>query len=53
MKKKENLLKQYKFELRKAPHSRSNKNINSLSIVRGGVVGVNYAEAFYVNKIIE
>ena len=53
VKKKENLLKQYKFELRKAPHSRSNKNINSLSIVRGGVVGVNYAEAFYVNKIIE
>lgn len=53
VKKKENLLNQYKFELRKAPHSRSNKNINSLSIVRGGVVGVNYAEAFYVNKIIE
>tara|TARA_B100000035_G_scaffold122493_1_gene104219 strand:- start:1002 stop:1688 length:687 start_codon:yes stop_codon:yes gene_type:complete len=53
VKKKEKLLNQYKFELRKAPHSRSIKNINSLSIVRGGIVGVNNAEAFYINKIIE
>lgn len=53
VKKKEKLLNQYKFELRKAPHSRSIKNINSLSIVRGGIVGVNNAEAFYINKIVE
>ena len=38
--------------MRKAPHSRSIKNINALSIVRGGTVGLHYAEAFYINKII-
>ena len=52
-KKKELLLNQYKFELRKAPHSRSIKNINALSIVRGGLVGFNKAEAFFINRIIE
>ena len=51
-KKKEKLLNQYKFEMRKAPHSRSIKNINALSIVRGGTVGLHCAEAFYINKII-
>ena len=51
-KKKENLLKFYKYEMRQAPHPRSIKNINALSIFRGGVVGLNYAEAFFVNKII-
>ena len=38
--------------MRQAPHPRSIKNINALSIFRGGVVGLNYAEAFFVNKII-
>ena len=52
LKKKETLLKQYKFEMRQAPHSRSLKNINSLSIIRGGVVGLHHAEAFYINKIV-
>ena len=51
-KKKEKLLNQYKFEMRKVPHSRSTKNINALSIIRGGMVGLHCAEAFYVNKII-
>ncbi len=50
---KEKLLNEYKFEMREAPHSRSIKNINSISIVRGGVVGLHHAEAFYVNKIID
>ena len=52
LKKKEKLINEYKFELREAPHSRSIKNINALSIVRGGTVGLNYAESFYINKII-
>ena len=37
-KKKEKLLNEYKFEMRKSPHSRSIKNINTLSIYRGGAV---------------
>ena len=52
-KKKELLLNQYKFEMRKPPHSRSIKNINALSIVRGGVVGIHKAEAFFINRIID
>ena len=52
-KKKELLLNQYKFEMRTAPHSRSIKNINALSIVRGGVVGFHKAEAFLINRIID
>ena len=52
-KKKEKLLKFYKYEMRRPPHSRSIKNINSLSIFRGGVVGLNNAEAFFVNKIVD
>ena len=50
---KEKLLNEYKFEMREAPHSRSIKNINSISIVRGGVVGLHHAECFYVNKVID
>jgi len=52
-KKKEKLLNEYKFEMRKTPHSRSIKNINALSIYRGGTVGLNKAEAFIVNRIID
>ena len=52
IKKKEKLLNCYKFELRKPPHPRSLKNIQALSLFRGGVVGLNFAEAFLVNKII-
>ncbi len=33
--------------------NRSIKNINALSIVRGGVVGLHKAEAFFINRIIE
>lgn len=52
-KKKELLLNQYKFEMRKTPHSRSIPNINALSVVRGGIAGIHKAEAFYVNRIID
>tara|TARA_B100000989_G_scaffold294175_2_gene272805 strand:- start:30773 stop:31459 length:687 start_codon:yes stop_codon:yes gene_type:complete len=52
-KKKESLLNQYKFEMRKTPHSRSITNINSLSIVRGGTAGLHKAEAFLVNRILD
>ena len=51
-KKKELLLNQYKFEMRKTPHSRSITNINALSVVRGGMAGIHKAEAFFVNRII-
>jgi len=53
IKKKEKLLNQYKFEMRKHPHSRSIKNINSLAIYRGGSIGLKSAEAFQVNRIID
>ena len=52
IKKKIILLNQYKFEMRQSPHSRSIKNITSLSVFRGGSVGFHNAEAFYVNKIL-
>ena len=51
--KKEKLLTFYKHEMRFPPHSRSIKNLNSLSIFRGGIVGLDYAEAFLVNRIID
>lgn len=51
-KKKELLLNQYKFEMRKTPHSRSIPNINALSVVRGGMAGIHKAEAFFVNRVI-
>ena len=38
--------------MRKTPHSRSFKNIESLANYRGGIVGVENAEAFVVNKIL-
>ena len=52
MKAKKKLLNCYKNEIRKPPHSRSYKNIESLSNYRGGIVGVENAEAFVVNKIV-
>lgn len=46
-------LKCYKKEMRTPPHSRSINNIKNLASVRGNTIGVNYAEAFYVNRIID
>jgi len=43
----------YISELGEHPFPRSNKNIESLATFRGASVGVNYAEAFQVIKIID
>ena len=51
-KKKIRLLNQYKYEMRSSPHPRSLKNINALSVYRGGIVGLKHAEAFYLNRSI-
>jgi LmbE family N-acetylglucosaminyl deacetylase len=45
--KKKKCLSYYKKEIKKNPHSRSLKNIYYLNKVRGGEIGVNFAEAFY------
>jgi len=42
------LLKIYKNEIRKYPHSRSLKAIKILAKYRGIQIGINYAEAFYI-----
>ncbi len=48
LKKKINLLKIYKSEIKKYPHARSLKNIENLAKYRGSQVGLKYAEAFYI-----
>ena len=40
------LLKIYKKEIKKWPHSRSLKSINNLAMYRGSQVGIKFAEAF-------
>ncbi len=47
------LIKFYKKELRKYPHSRSLKSIKSLASYRGSICGVEFAEAFYLNRYLE
>jgi len=44
-------IKIYDGEIRKFPHSRSAEGARCLSQYRGMQIGVNYAEAFYVNRI--
>tara|TARA_Y100000590_G_scaffold434999_1_gene553908 strand:- start:658 stop:1344 length:687 start_codon:yes stop_codon:yes gene_type:complete len=48
-----NALKFYKKELRKYPHSRSIKGVETLARFRGISCGVNYAEGFYLNRLVE
>ena len=48
-----NALKFYKKELRKYPHSRSTKGVETLARFRGISCGVNYAEGFYLNRLVE
>ena len=48
IRKKINLIKIYKHELKKSPHPRSIEIIKSASKVRGSTVGYNYAEAFEI-----
>ena len=52
-KKKINAIKKYENEIKKKPHSRSLNNVKNLAIYRGSSVGVNYAEAFMVERIIK
>ena len=52
-KKKITAMKFYKKELRKYPHSRSLKAIESLARFRGVSSGTNFAEGFYLNRWIE
>ena len=51
LKNKIDAIKIYDGEIREFPHSRSAAGVKSLSQYRGMQVGVNYAEAFYVNRI--
>ena len=39
-------IKAYEFEMRTAPHPRSNDIISALAMLRGSQVGVKYAESF-------
>lgn len=47
------MLNIYKEELREPPHTRSIKNIRNLSALRGNAVGVDYAEAFDLIRLIK
>ena len=49
--KKIDAIKIYDGEIREFPHSRSSEGVKCLSQYRGMQIGVNYAEAFYVNRI--
>ena len=53
LKEKIKLIKFYKEELRKYPHSRSIIAIKALARVRGVSCGVKYAESFYLNRFID
>ena len=46
-------MKYYKMELRKYPHSRSIKAIEAFARFRGVCCGVEYAEGFYLNRLVE
>ena len=45
-------MKQYKTELKKWPHTRSLEFLNILAKFRGSISGLKYAEAFFVERII-
>jgi len=47
------LIKFYKDELRKYPHSRSIQSIKSLASFRGVSCGVKFAEGFYLNRFVD
>ncbi len=53
MEEKLEIMKIYESEIGEHPFPRSLKNIEALATFRGASVGVNYAEAFQVVKIIE
>ena len=41
----------YDKEIKKSPNARSLENIKNLALLRGSSVGVNYAEAFFIERI--
>ena len=45
-------MKQYKTELKKFPHTRSLEFLDILARYRGTISGLKYAEAFFVERII-
>ena len=45
-------MKMYSEELRDYPHSRSIEAIKSLALIRGVSVGLKFAEAFQIERII-
>ena len=51
--KKINLLKLYKDEIKKWPHSRSLKSIKNLAMYRGSQIGIKYAEAFIIVRELQ
>ena len=53
MDKKIKMLKKYKFEMRKWPHSRSFENVKYLAKTRGATAGCEAAEAFRLIRTIE
>jgi LmbE family N-acetylglucosaminyl deacetylase len=53
MEQKMEALKHYDEEMREYPHARSYKAIKYLAIYRGSTVGVKYAEAFVVERLIK
>lgn len=52
-KEKKKLIKVYSKEMRKAPHARSFDGLRNLSRFRGNQVGVNYAEAFEIIRLLK
>lgn len=50
--KKMEILKFYDQEMREAPHTRSYENLESLMRFRGHSVGLSFAEAFHVERIL-
>ena len=50
---KERALAFYDQEMRAYPHTRSYQNVRQLAGVRGATIGVEYAEAFMIARMIE
>ena len=46
-----NALKFYEKEMMNKPNSRSIENVKNLSSFRGSTVGMNFAEAFFIERI--
>lgn len=49
---KQSALQAYEKEMRDAPHSRSFECVEALAKLRGNTHGINFAEAFYIERIL-